>query len=99
MTLDRWVTVWLLDESRLIVQEHEEPRVSAAVEMWISSGGTRDSILTMAGVGGRVVNYRASQVAGWMVSTPELRRLDFLQDARDKDEQRAFRQESRAPLR
>ncbi len=86
---DRWLTVWTLDGGRLSVRLDEESRVDAAVQQWIDM--ERDTILHMTILGDRQVAYLASQVVGWVPSTPESRLLETMQEARDLEEKRANR--------
>lgn len=88
-TEDRWLRVWTKDGGSLCVRLDEEPRIDAAVLCWLEM--ERDSILSMTILGDRQVCYLASQIVGWVASTPEGRLLEAMQEARDLEEKRAHR--------
>lgn len=94
-TWDQWIQVWTSDGGFLCVALDEEPRIDAAVQRWVDM--ERDTVLSMSGLNGDV-RYLASQIVGWIASTPQTRALDCLQIARDRDETRANRTAAGLPF-
>lgn len=52
----------------------EEPRIDAAVTQYVSSGGSRDSVIDIELQEGATYKILASHITGWFVSTPDTRR-------------------------
>lgn len=71
---DTWVV--LIDERGVgwrVIPENRHS-VDAAVEKWISSGRTQDTLLDLTEVDGGELRILASIVQAFYMSTPELRR-------------------------
>lgn len=94
--VDRWLIVWVRENGKICVDPQEESRIDAAVEKWICRQG--DTLLHLSILGGAgQMTYKASEITGWELTTPEMRALEALQEARDKDEKRANRQAAGLP--
>lgn len=72
------------------VELDDEPRLDAAVSAYLDNG--RDRLVRMARIDGDEYVILASEVTGWMVSTPEGRRRSTELDKASKDEEEANRQ-------
>jgi len=93
MNAASYLRVWEGD-SHYLCEVQEEPRVDAAVERWISSGRTNDTLLRLTMIDGDEVAILASRVTSWMVSTPEGRRRAIEWDAVYRSEREAMKQEA-----
>ena len=80
------------DSSYTIVEAAEEPRVNAAVEKWIASGCTTDTLLDLTCVDGDDFCIKASAIVSWLLSTPEGRRRRVEWEASVKEESREYKQ-------
>lgn len=71
----------------------EEPRVDAAVQLWIDSGRQRDTVLSLVTVEGTTFRILASTIVAWMESTPESRteatRIELMLDDEVDGERKA----------
>jgi hypothetical protein len=59
----------------------DESTIDAAVEQYISSGGTRDTLLLLTTVSGAMYKIPASNFSNWIVTTPEIRTASRALDA------------------
>lgn len=66
----------------------EEPRVDAAVQAWLDSGGTRDSLIMLEMADGDIYKVRASHIKWWIISTPMGRKnqLDLQRQAKEEEQ-------------
>lgn len=69
----------------------EEGQVDAAVERWLSSAGTVDSLLDLTMVDGENLRVRASRIIGWTRSTPAGRAKGAEVEKQMEDERKANR--------
>lgn len=88
-----WLEVWMEPDTLLYIAIHEESRVDAAVEAYVSSGYTRDSLLHLDGWVGDTVVVCASSIKGWVRCTPEVRARGLMQNVRVDEERNAALQE------
>lgn len=71
----------------------DEPKLDAAVEQWVSSGETRDSLLLLTTVEGEPFKVLASTVTSWLTSTPASRaRTRALEAALEREAPQEWRE-------
>lgn len=90
--VNTFVKLFAQDTTWAVVPE-EEPRLDAAVSLYVDSGGTRDALLQLTLTGGDTLTIKASLVRCWMVSTPEGRRREMELSKESDDEEKAIKQE------
>lgn len=73
---DAWLMVFDVDGA-VSVCVSDEPRVNAAVSLWLDSGRSRDTLLDLTTLSGGTYYTRASQITSWFISTPEHRRAEI----------------------
>jgi hypothetical protein len=86
-----FVKLWTTDREVWGLVPDDEPRIDAAVSLWIDSGETRDTLLLLTLTGGDPFKVRASMIASWMLSTSHGRRREMEFSKAGDDEQRAVR--------
>lgn len=59
------------DTGYVLVDAGEEGSIDAAVERYVTSGGTVDTLLCVTLLDGSVYKVKASLVTAWYLSTPE----------------------------
>jgi hypothetical protein len=74
-----------------LVEQHEEPRIDAAVSAFLDSGCTRDQLLTIDLLDGKVLKLRASRIESFYISTPDNRRASIEREKALADESKATR--------
>lgn len=79
------------EDGNISVELDDEPRVDAAVQRWIDSGRTRDTVLSLTCLDGSEIHMLASKITTWYVSTPESRRLQVEFEAAYQQELRQMR--------
>jgi hypothetical protein len=94
-TNEVWLKVWTRDGDHFLTEPTEVHRIDAAVQQWIDM--ERDSILDVKLLDGRTLNWLASGVGGWAISSPETRRAEIEQYKWMDDERAAFRVEVGLP--
>lgn len=55
----------------VLVGPDDEPRIDAAVERWVSSGRTQDTLLALTRLDGDEYKVKASTITSWCISTYE----------------------------
>lgn len=88
-----YVRLWTVDGESWAVLAEDEPRIDAAVSLWIDSGETRDALLLLTLTGGDAFKVRASMCASWFLSTPAGRRRELEFGKAADDENKRVRQE------
>lgn len=91
MTPGTYCSVWLIDGDHLEVAAEDAPRIDAAVDAYLASGGTRDNIIPLTGAPGNEISVLASYVVGWTVTTPETRERRWERKAALDAESREYR--------
>lgn len=89
-----FVKVYTHDGGAWCVSAEDEGSIDAAVEQWLSSGETRDTLLHMAQTDGDRLCLRASRISGWMLSTVDGRRRSAEISKAYDDEAKANRREA-----
>lgn len=89
-TPDTYVKIFEIDGEFVYAQSYEEQRIDAAVELWVSSNKTRDSILKIDLIDGLSYNILASRIASWFLSTPEYRERRYKVVADQEEEHKTL---------
>lgn len=79
------------DDGYVLAEAHQEPALDAAVTAYLSSGGTRDELISLTLLDGSELKLRASAVGSWYVSTPASRTRAVELEKELADELRAIR--------
>lgn len=88
---ERIVYVAVYDESGHVkCVPEDEPRVDAAVSLWVDSGRTRDTILYLTALDGARYCVLASHVTSWMLSAPQDRERSAGIELALKEERKSF---------
>lgn len=90
-----WLKVWTRDGDSFLSEPTELHRIDAAVQQWIDM--ERDSILDVRLMDGRTLNWLASGIGGWALSSPETRRSEIEQYKWMEDERKEHRAEVGLP--
>jgi hypothetical protein len=92
--LGTYLRVWDHESNCVDVLVEHEPSVDAAVTAWVDSNRTRDSVLRLETVNGHEYKTLASEIASWMISTADGRRLATLQEVARAGEAQQHRYEA-----
>lgn len=87
-----FLRVWDRGEQAVDLMVDDEPRVSAAVQRWVDSGRTVDTIIDATARTGSPYFLLASEVRSWLISSPESRQRSYEIDAADNAERAAQKQ-------
>jgi len=71
MEVGNFLRVWDESGSFCDFEVEEEPRVNSAVQRWVDSGRTKDTVLDLTTKGGEPFCVLASTITSWKVSTLE----------------------------
>lgn len=90
MSVGTFLRVWDNMGVADVVAE-DEPRIDAAVQHFLDTGGHADTLLDLTMTSGASYRILASQVRSWMVSTPESRARSMELEKAHADEDREHR--------
>lgn len=89
--LGRIYTIWMSDNSAAFIDPEDAPLVDRAMKVWIDSGRTRDTWLSIHQPGGAEFSVLASTITSSLVTEPSQRAAAQVRDKAVEDERAEHR--------
>lgn len=84
--LGTFYTIWMNDQSSAAIDPEDAPLVDRAMKVWIESGRTRDTWLSLRQPVGAEFTVLASTITSSAMTTPEQRAVAQVRDKAVEDE-------------